>query len=158
MHVGNRKSRIQNLKSDETGQSLTVLVLVASLAMLLIVGLLHDAGAVAVAQVQAQAAADLAVQEAAKELDLAAFYAGQRVTLTSGALQLAQQRLTEYYTGPLQLTGLGLEQPTSRHVAIRLTARLVVPTPYLRLIGIPTIERHIQAVAVPAFGNQWEGQ
>ena len=95
MHVGNRKSRIQNLKSDETGQSLTVLVLVASLAMLLIVGLLHDAGAVAVAQVQAQAAADLAVQEAAKELDLAAFYAGQRVTLTSGALQLAQQRLTE---------------------------------------------------------------
>jgi len=33
-----------------------------------------------------------------------------------------------------------------------------VPTPYLRMIGIPRIERRIQTVAVPAFGNEYEGQ
>ncbi len=158
MRVGNRKSAIRNLKSDESGQSITVLVIIASLAMLLIIGLLHDGGAVAVAQVQAQAAADLAAQEAVKNLDLGAFYSGQRIELTAGALAIAQQRLAEYYQGPLTLTTLEVVYPNRHNVAVRLEARLLVPTPYLRMIGIPRIERRIQTVAVPAFGNEREGQ
>jgi len=156
MHTSKQQHR--RLFRDESGQSITVLVIIASLAMLLIIGLLHDGGAVAVAQVQAQAAADLAAQEAVKNLDLGAFYSGQRIELTAGALAIAQQRLAEYYTGPLTLTILEVVYPNRHNVAVRLEARLLVPTPYLRMIGIARIERSIQTVAVPAFGNEYEGQ
>ncbi len=157
------RTKIHNLKSPiqngEVGQSLTAFMLIAALGMLLIIGLLYDAGAVAVAQVRAQDAVDLAAQEAAKALDTSAFYRSQRIALRADAPALAQQHLQDYYPeGRLTVTGLYLTQPDARHWALTLTTRVDVPMRFLRMIGIRRVQRHLRAVAVPAFGANQEGQ
>ncbi len=154
--IQNRQSKIVN---REAGQSLTAFMLIAALGMLLIIGLLYDAGAVAVAQVRAQDAADLAVQEAAKQLDMRGFYGSQQIRLAADAPAVAQQYLAQAYPeGNLTLTGLYVTRPDSRHWAITLTARVAIPMRFLRMIGIRRIERNIRTVGVATFGANQEGQ
>ncbi len=150
---------IRKMWRDTRGQSITTTVLLMVPVLLLAIGILHDAGAVALAQVRVQDAADLAVQDAVKYLDYGAFYAGQRVTVSTEAVAMARQRLAEYYPeGVVNLTGLSLMYPDAKHVALRLDANTEIPTRFLWLVGISSIERRFQAVAVPAFGSEGEGQ
>lgn len=150
---------INKMWRDTRGQSITTTVLLMVPVLLLAIGLLYDAGAVAIAQVRVQDAADLAVQDAVKYLDYGAFYAGQRVTVSPEAVYMAQQRLAEYYPeGAVSLTGLSLRWPDVSHVALHLQAHTEIPTRFLWLVGINSIERRVQAVAVPAFGSEGEGQ
>ena len=150
---------IKRMWHDTRGQSITTTVLLMVPVLLLAIGLLYDAGAVAIAQVKVQDAADLAVQDAVKYLDYGAFYAGQQVTVSTEAVYVAQQRLAEYYPeGTVNLTGLSLLWPDAKHVALHLAANTEIPTRFLWLVGIDSIERRVQAVAVPSFGSEGEGQ
>ncbi len=157
-----KRSPLRKRLRNESGQSILTFMLIAMLVLVLTIGLLHDLGALAVAQVRAQDAADLAVQDAVRQgLDLNAFYAGQQISLTSGAVPLAQQRLRTYYgarEGEIELLNLYLTRPDARHWTLTLEARLEVPTRFLSWVGIPHIERYLRATAVPAFGAEQEGQ
>ena len=150
---------MRKMLRDTRGQSITTTVLLMVPVLLLAIGVLYDAGAVAIAQVRVQDAADLAVQDAVKYLDYGAFYAGQQVTVSTEAVSVAQQRLAENYPeGTVNLTGLFLTWPDARHVALHLHAYTEIPTRFLWLVGINSIERRVQAVAVPSFGAEGEGQ
>ncbi len=126
--------------------------------LLLMLGLVYDLGAIAIAQSAGQDAADLAVQDAVKYLTTPAFYARQEVQLSQGAVSAAGHYLEHYTGGQARLTGLTLVRPNRSHWALQLEAEIEIPLRFLRLIGIPTATRRLQAVAVPAFGIQREGQ
>ncbi len=152
-------ARLRRLLRDERGQSITIMVLFLLPVLLLAVGLLVDLSHVAVGQVRAQDAVDLAAQDAAKELDAGSFVVRQQVRLQPGALQVAQARAREYAGGDwLTVTDLSLIYPDARHVAVYLAGEVEIPTRFMGLIGIRTITRRVAAVAVPAFGITGEGQ
>lgn len=144
--------------SAETGQSLLIQTLVLIPLLVLLIGLVYDLGAVAVVQARLQDAADLAVQDAAKTLSYAAFWDTQEIRLAATSGDLAAQRLAEYSQGQAYLAGLYMAQPDNRHTALYLVAEAKITTPFLRLIGIPTVIRRARAVAVPAFGIGAEGE
>ena len=144
---------------DERGQSITIMALFLLPVLLLAVGLLVDLSHVAVGQVRAQDAVDLAAQDAAKELDVGSFTVRQEVRLHPGALQVAQARVREYTGGDwLVLTQLSLFYPDARHVAVYVAGEVEIPTRFLWLLGIRTITRRVEAIAVPALGITGEGQ
>lgn len=147
-----------HLLADEQGQALLLQTILSVLLLVLVIGLVYDLGAVALAQARAQDAADLAVQDAAKELNVVRFTAGQEVTLSQNALVRAQTRLAEYSAGQVHLTGLQLVKPDPAHTGIRLTGELIIRTRFLHLLGLNTITRRVSAIAVPAFGIAGEGQ
>jgi hypothetical protein len=140
------------------GQSLLTQTLILTPIFLLMIGLVYDLGAIAIAQAAGQDAADLAVQDAAKYISQSAFYAKQEVAVGPGAFDLAVQRLGTYSNGQAQFRGLWLVRPDDRHLALWLEAEIEVPLPFLRLVGIPTATRRIRASAVPAFGIRYEGE
>jgi len=144
--------------ADEKGQSLLLQATLWAFMLTLIIGLVYDLGAVAVAQVQAQDAADLAVQEAAKALNATDFGATQEVRLSPAAVNLARARLVEYSGGRVTLTHLAVVHPDARHWALQLDGEVRVKMRFLAWIGIPKITRQVHARAIPAFGVEMEGE
>ncbi len=151
--VTNSRSKL----ADERGQSLLAPAILWAFALTLIIGLVFDLGAVAIAQVRAQDAADLAVQEAAKTLDLSNFGAGQEIVLSSAAVGRARSCLAEYSNGHVTLTRLVLYQPDARHWALQLDGEIHIKMRFLSWVGIDEVERRVHAQAVPAFGAESEG-
>jgi hypothetical protein len=140
------------------GQSLLTQTLILIPVFLMLIGLVYDLGALAIAQAAGQDAADLAVQDAAKHISRRAFYANQEVGVSPGAFDLAAHRLKAYSRGQARLTGLWLVRPDDRHLALWLEAEIEIPLQFLQLVGIPTATRRIRASAVPAFGIRHEGE
>lgn len=146
------------LLSDERGLSLLVQALLVVPILVAIIGLTYDLGAVAIVQARAQDAIDLAAQDAAKELNVGRFTAGQEVTLSQGAVARAQARLAEYSGGQVQLVSARLVKPDPAHTGVFLSGVTVVPTRFLRTLGVTQITRRVAATAIPAFGIAGEGQ
>ncbi len=149
--------RLRHLRRP-AGQSLLTQTLILIPVFLLLIGLVYDLGALAIAQAAGQDAADLAVQDAAKHISPGAFYAHQEVRVSSRAFELAADRLATYGRGQARLTGLWLVRPDDRHLALWLEAEIEIPLQFLQLVGIPTATRRIRASAVPAFGIRHEGE
>jgi hypothetical protein len=140
------------------GQSLLTQTLLLVPVLLLMIGLIFDLGAVAIAQAAGQDAADLAVQDAAKHISRDAFYTNQEVAVSVVAFDLAARQLDVYSRGQARLLGLWLVRPDDRHLALWMEAEIEIPLRFLRLVGIPTAKRRIRASAVPAFGIRREGE
>jgi hypothetical protein len=140
------------------GQSLVTQMLILVPVLLLMIGLVFDLGAVAIAQAAGQDAADLAVQDAAKHISRDAFYTRQEVAVSVVAFDLAARQLDVYSRGQAHLLGLWLVRPDDRHLALWMEAEIEIPLRFLRLVGIPTAKRRIRASAVPAFGIRREGE
>jgi hypothetical protein len=148
---------LRKLRRPE-GQSLVTQMLILVPVLLLMIGLIFDLGAVAIAQAAGQDAADLAVQDAAKHISRDAFYARQEVAVSVVAFDLAARQLDVYSRGQARLLGLWLVRPDDRHLALWMEAEIEIPLRFLRLVGIPTATRRIRASAVPAFGIRREGE
>jgi len=148
---------LRKLRRPE-GQSLVTQTLILVPVLLLMIGLIFDLGAVAIAQAAGQDAADLAVQDAAKYIATGAFYRNQEIIVGPAAFELAAGRLHTYSRGRARLLGMWLVRPDDRHRAIWLEAEIEVPLRFLRLVGMPTATRRIRASAVPAFGIRREGE
>jgi len=131
----------------------TLMLVLLALTLVLVVGLENDLGRVAVAQTIAQDAADLAVQDAAKEIDVAHFAATQEVILTPDAVYVASYWVDWMTGGRMQVTGLY----TTPEGEVVLEGQVEVETRFLGMIGIPKIYRRVVAVARPRFGAQEEG-
>lgn len=140
------------------GQSLLTQTLLLIPVLLLMIGLIFDLGAVAIAQTAGQDAADLAVQDAAKHISRDAFYTNQEIVVSVVAFDLAARQLDVYSRGQARLLGLWLVRPDDRHLALWMEAEVEIPLRFLRLVGIPTATRRIRASAVPAFGIRREGE
>ena len=148
---------VRRLRRPE-GQSLLTQTLLLIPVLLLMIGLIFDLGAVAIAQTAGQDAADLAVQDAAKHISRAGFYANQEVGVSPAAFDLAAHQLHVYSRGQARLRGLWLVRPDDRHLALWLEAEIEIPLHFLRLVGLSTATRRIRAAAVPAFGIRHEGE
>jgi len=145
-------------RKNESGQSLVVMVLLLLPVLLALIGLACDLGAIAVAQVRAQDAADMAVQDAVKALDVQAYLVRQEIVLSPEAVAVAQRRLTEATGDRVRLTQLAIIYPQARQPALYLVGEVTVETPFLRwLIGRPTVVRQVQALGVPAYGLESAG-
>jgi hypothetical protein len=145
--------RESGLLWDERGQSVVVMLLLLIPILVLIIGLVYDLGNVAAAQTIAQDAADLAVQDAAKQIDLAHFVDTQEVILAQGATWVASWWVDYMTDGRMQV----LDLYTTAEGQIFLTGQVVVKMRFLWMIGIPTIHRRVVAIARPRHGAQKEG-
>jgi hypothetical protein len=151
-----RPSASISVLNDERGQSIVVMLLLLVPLLVLVIGLVHDLGNVAAAQTIAQDAADLAVQDAAKQIDTAHYQATQEILLAPDALTVASWWV-DYATGG-QMQVLNLYVSTDGiDAAIVLEGQVTVRTRFLDVIGIPVIHRRVVAVARPRFGAQDEG-
>jgi hypothetical protein len=148
---------LRKLRRPE-GQSLVTQMLILVPVLLLMIGLIFDLGAVAIAQAAGQDAADLAVQDAVKHISRDAFYTNQEVAVSVVAFDLAARQLDVYSRGQARLLGLWLVRPDDWHLALWMEAEIEIPLRFLRLVGIPTVKRRIRASAVPAFGIRREGE
>ena len=131
----------------------TLMLVLLALTLVLVVGLENDLGRVAVAQTIAQDAADLAVQDAAKQIDIEHFAATQEVILAPDAVYVASYWVDWMTEGRMQVTGLY----TTPEGEVVLEGQVEVETRFLGMIGIPKIYRRVVAVARPRFGAQEEG-
>jgi uncharacterized membrane protein len=143
---------ISVLINDERGQSLVVMLLLLVPVLVLIIGLVHDLGNVAAAQTIAQDAADLAVQDAAKQIDLDHYLATQEILLAPDALAIASWWVDQATGGQMQVLSLYATESD-----VVLEGQVTVRTRFLDTIGIPVIHRRVVAVARPRFGAQGEG-
>jgi uncharacterized membrane protein len=132
---------------------MTVLALLLVPALVLVIGLVSDLGRVATAQTIAQDAADLAVQDAAKQIDVEHFAATQEIVLAPDAVHVAAYWVDWTTEGRMQVTDLY----TTLDGQIVLEGQVEVKTHFLGMIGIPKIYRRVVAVARPRYGIQQEG-
>ncbi len=146
------KRKAPGLLADERGQSLVVMLLLLVPVLVLVIGLVHDLGNVAAAQTIAQDAADLAVQDAAKQIDLAHYQTTQEILLAPDALTVASWWVDYATSGQMQVLNLYATEGD-----IVLEGQVTVRTNFLDAIGIPVIHRRVVAVARPRFGAQGEG-
>jgi Flp pilus assembly protein TadG len=146
------------LVRDQQGQTTLVETLFILPVLVLMIGMVYDLGAVAVAQVRAQDAADLAVQDAAKHLAWGAFFVGQQVTLGDDAVPVATERLQAYSGGHVTLQALYLVPGADGATALYLAGETTVPMRFLGLLGIRQVTRRVEAFAVPGFGIETAGQ
>jgi hypothetical protein len=121
--------------------------------LVLIIGLVYDLGNVAAAQTVAQDAADLAVQDAAKQIDLAHFMDTQEIILAPDAASLASWWVDHMTDGRMQV----LDLHTTAEGQMILTGQVAVKTRFLGMVGIPSIRRRVVAIARPRYGAQKEG-
>ncbi len=147
------ESKAPGLLRDERGQSLVVMLLLLVPVLVLVIGLVHDLGNVAAAQTIAQDAADLAVQDAAKQIDLDHYETMQEILLAPDALVVARWWVTQTTGSQMQV----LHLYTTLEDEIVLEGQVTVRTRFLSAIGISTIQRRVVAVARPRFGAQGEG-
>ena len=147
------ESKSPGLLHDERGQSLIVMLLLLVPVLVLIVGLVYDLGNVAAAQTIAQDVADLAAQDAAKQIDAAHYLTTQEIILAPDALSVANWWADYMTDGRMQVLGLY----TTVDGEIVLEGQVQVNTRFLGAIGLPTIYRRVVAVARPRFGAQDEG-
>ena len=145
--------REPGLLPDERGQSIVVMLLLLIPILVLVIGLVYDLGNVAAAQTIAQDAADLAVQDAAKQIDLAHFVDTQEVILAPDAVRVASWWVDYMTDGRMQL----LDLYTTAEGQIVLTGQVVVKARFLGMVGIPVIRRRVVAIARPRYGAQKEG-
>lgn len=145
---------------DTRGQSLLMQAILVVPVLLLAIGLVYDLGAVAVAQTRAQDVVDLAVQDAAKYINWSTFYATQEIVLMNEAVTVAQLRVDEYSNGQVQLLTLNVipYEINGKHFqGIYMLGEVEIPMRYLHMLGLPTITRRVQALAVPAYGIESAG-
>ena len=138
---------------DEQGQSIVAILLLLIPVLILVIGLVYDLGNVAAAQTVAQDAADLAAQDAAKQIDVGHFLETQEVILAPDAVWVASWRVDYVTSGRMQL----LDLYTTAEEQIVLNGQVAVKTRFLGVIGIPTVHRRVEAIARPRFGAQKEG-
>jgi hypothetical protein len=140
------------LAHDERGQSLVVMLLLLVPLLVLVIGLVHDLGNVAAAQTIAQDAADLAAQDAAKQIDVAHYATTQEVILSPDALFVAGWWVDYVTGGRMRVTDLYATMDGE----IVLEGEVTVSTGFLSLVGIPVVHRRVVAIARPRFGAQEE--
>jgi len=142
------------LPRDQRGQSYTTMFLLALPLLIVIIGMVYDLSNVAIAQTMAQNAADLAAQEAAKQINVGHFLAHQQIVLAPEALAIANATVAAMTDGQMTVRNLQLLDGGRR---IYLEGEVRVHTLILPLIGISEVRREVRAVAEPAFGIQQEG-
>ena len=147
------ESKSPGLLRDERGQSLVVMLLLLVPVLVLVVGLVYDLGNVAAAQTIAQDVADLAAQDAAKQIDAEHFLTTQEIILAPDALIVANWWADYMTDGQMQV----LDLYTTLDGEIVLEGQVEIDTRFLGVVGIPTISRQVVAVARPRFGAQDEG-
>ena len=147
------RSNGEILHHDERGQSIVVMLLLLIPILILVIGLVYDLGHVAAAQTVAQDAADLAAQDAAKQIDVQHFLETQEVVLAPDAVWVASWWVDYVTAGRMQLLNLY----TTAEGQIVLKGQVAVDTRFLGVVGIPTVRRQVLAIARPRFGAQNEG-
>ncbi len=144
---------MKNVLRDESGQSFALMLVLLVLVLVLVIGLVNDLGRVATAQTIAQDAADLAVQDAAKQIDVEHFAATQEIVLAPDAVHVAAYWADWMTEGRMQVTDLY----TTLDGQIVLEGQVEIETDFLGMIGISKIYRRVVAVARPRYGIQQEG-
>lgn len=142
---------MRRLQDDQRGQSYTTMFLLLLPLLVLVIGMAYDLSNVAIMQTMAQNAADLAVQEAAKQIDVPYFLAHQQIRLRPAALTAARLTAASMTDGRMLVTGLQLLDGGRR---VYLQGELRLEPLILPLIGIREVRREVRAVAEPAFGIQ----
>jgi hypothetical protein len=138
---------------DERGQSIVLTLLLLIPILVLVIGLVYDLGNVAAAQTVAQDAADLAAQDAAKQIDVQHFLETQEVILAPDAVWVAAWWVDDMTAGRRQL----LQLYTTAQGQIVLQGEVAVETRFLGVVGISVVRRQVVAIARPRFGAQNEG-
>lgn len=145
-------SSVSHLFHDERGQSLTVMLLLLIPLLVLVIGLVYDLGNVAAAQTIAQDVADLAAQDAAKQIDVEHFLDTQEMILAPNAYDVAAWWVDYMTDGQMEVLSLYTDEGQ-----VVLEGAVTIQTRFLGMVGIPTIDREVVATARPRFGAQEEG-
>ncbi len=146
------RSSASNIFRDERGQSLIVMLLLLVPVLVLVIGLVYDLGNVAAAQTIAQDVADLAAQDAAKQIDAAHYLTTQEIILAPDALIVANWWADCMTDGQMEVLNL-----YTTDGEIVLEGQVEIDTRFLGVVGIDTIYRKVVAVARPRFGAEDEG-
>ncbi|NWG32712.1 MAG: hypothetical protein HXY29_14655 [Rhodocyclaceae bacterium] len=121
--------------------------------MWLLIGLMSDLGKLALAEVRAHDAVELAVQDAANYLDPNAFFGGQAVRLGARATWQANDVASRLTGGRVRLDGATF---AAGGRALLASAEVEVPLRWMARVGVPVGRRAFQAAAMPAYGLQVE--
>ena len=148
-----RDKRIPTI-SDESGQSILAMFLVALPVLLLVLAVTHDLGNAAAGSVIAQNAADVAAYEAGGMIDMPYFIQWQEVRLRPQAAMVAQQVADEMTGGAFRVDAVSV-----RGTFIVVEGRVSVRTPFLNaFLGVPQITRRVEGVAEAAHGIERGGE
>lgn len=146
-------------KRLEQGQATLVFALGLIVLMWLLIGLMDDLGRLALAEVRAHDAAELAVQDAANSIDPNAFFGGQAVRLSARATWQAQA-VADRLTGGRARSGgrvsLGGVMFAGGGRVLLASAEVEVPLRWMARVGVPVGRRAFQVAAMPAYGLQVE--
>jgi Flp pilus assembly protein TadG len=149
--IRNLQSAIRNLQS-ESGQYLVWFLILLPLIMAL-VGLVVDGGFMYSTFRRAQIAVDTAAQAAAHEVDAAHFAATNEVRLSPEAMAVAQEYASINSRNQVYLTSL-----TVNGDRVQAAGVAVLPTLFMRMVGVEQMRVHVVGYARPAFGLNVEGQ
>ncbi|GAB4445283.1 MAG: hypothetical protein Kow00120_15280 [Anaerolineae bacterium] len=140
-------------KRLEQGQGVVVFALGLIVLAWLVVGLMDDLGRLALAEVRAYDAVQLAAQDAANFIDPNAFFSGQQVRLSARAVWHAQDRASALTWGRVSLNRVVISGDGRTMIA---GADLEVPMRWLWRVGVPVARRSFAVRAVPSYGLQVE--
>lgn len=140
-------------KRLEQGQATLVFALGLIVLMWLLIGLMDDLGRLALAEVRAHDAVELAVQDAANYIDPNAFWGGQVVRLSAHATWQANSVASRLTGGRVNLGEVTL---AAGGRVLLASAELEVPLRWMARVGVPVGRRTFHVAAMPAYGLQVE--
>ena len=140
-------------KRLEQGQATLIFALGLIVLMWLLIGLMDDLGRLALAEVRAHDAAELAVQDAANSIDPNAFFGGQAVRLSARATWQANGVASRLTGGRVSLEGVTV---AAGGRVLLASAEVEVPLRWMARVGVPVGRRAFQVAAMPAYGLQVE--
>ena len=135
----------------EEGQAVLAFAIGIVVIMWLLIGLMDDLGRLALAEIRALDAVELAVQDAANEIDMAAFTGGQRIAISPYAASHAQATAGQLSGGLVTLTGIGYQGQR-----LTASATLELPMRWMGKVGVPVGRRTFDVSASAAYGLQVE--
>lgn len=142
-------------KRVEKGQSTLVFALGMVVLMWLLIGLMDDLGRLALAEIRALDAVELAAQDAANWVDTNIFWGAQEVKLSPAAMGHAQQTASALSDGRVTLGSLGI---AGGGRVLVVSADLEVPLKWMARVGVPVGRRTFRVSTTPSYGLQVENE
>ena len=142
----------------ESGQTISIQATYYILMLFIFFALIFDFGQAGYVFTIASNSARLAAQDAAKNIDQAAFFNDQEVRLAPDALTRAQEMVDGLTNSRMTIDALTISRLQTRDVIV-LQAHVVVPLPVLgSALGLNSVTIPVEGYAEPAFGIDEEGQ
>jgi Flp pilus assembly protein TadG len=144
---------ISRFLPEERGQTLYQTALFLPLLMMCL-GLVVDGGLMFANYRRAQIAADTAAHAASHRVSREVFYDSNAVALAWEQAVFAARDYAEYNSRG----GMAIRQVTVGPNWVRVEADAILPTIFLRFVGVSEVKARVVGEAYPAYGIDVEGQ